>query len=110
LWRPSADATVQLTIAPPTGPAQTIAWPRGQQTLAWPAAIPISNGASYQLSWTGEATPRRLTLRSLAAMPAGDAAAASALLANECTNQLNVFIAQREMRAASAAPSGGAAR
>jgi hypothetical protein len=110
LWRPDAGAAVQLTITPPTGAPQTLNWPAGQPTLPWPAAVRIADGASYQLSWTGAPTPRRLTLRTLSASPAGDEALASALIANDCSNQLSVFIADRAIQAGSPTPNGGAAQ
>lgn len=104
LWRPATAAT-QLTITPPNGTAQTIAWPEGQHVLPWPAAVALSDGASYQLSWTGEPTPRRITVQ-LVAPPSGDEALAMALHQQDCQSQLDVFIAQRTVReAAVAAPA-----
>ena len=109
LWRPSADRAVQLTITPQAGAPQTVAWPQGQQTLAWPASVPIANDGSYQLSWTGGAGPTRVTARTVAALPESDVEGlATALLANQCRGQLDVLIAQSESTEESAgAPTGG---
>lgn len=97
LWRPSSDRTVRLTIRPQTGSPQTIDWNRGQATVQWPAAIPVVDGASYQLSWTGAPTPTRLTARMLPALPVNNVeAVATALVANQCRGQLDVLIATRE--------------
>lgn len=106
LWRPSAETEVRLTITAPTGAGRNVEWPSGQATLAWPSAIPLTEGASYQLSWTGQNTPRRITVRTIPA-PANDEALAAALNANDCQNQMDVFIAQHEVRATPSAPSGG---
>jgi hypothetical protein len=109
LWRPASASAVQLTITPQTGTPQTVNWAQGQATLPWPAAIPIVDGASYQLNWTGGASPTRLTARSVAAVPAGDVSGlATALLTNQCRGQLDTLIAQSE--APAPAPGGGTTR
>lgn len=97
LWRPSAERTVQLTITPQTGAAQTVTWAQGQTTLVWPASVPIVDGGSYQLSWTGGASPTRLTAKSVRPVAAGDTAAlATALLDNQCRGQLDTLIAAND--------------
>lgn len=106
LWRPSSDRAVRLTITPQTGASQTVSWSQGQATLDWPAAIPIVDGASYQLSWTGGAGPTRLTARTLTGLPVNNVeAVATALVANQCRGQLDVLIATRELQ--DAAPASG---
>jgi hypothetical protein len=108
LWRPSAEQAVQLTITPPTGAPRTVSWPRGQQTLAWPVNVPLTNGASYQLSWSGATVPTRVTARTLAPLAANDLeGVATALITNQCRNQLEVLIAQREVKEPGTTPSGG---
>lgn len=107
LWRPASDREVSLTITPQAGAPQTMTWGRGQATLAWPAAIPIVDGASYQLSWTGAGAPTRLTARALAAVPASDIPAlATALLANQCRGQLDTLIAKSEPAPAAGGGAG----
>lgn len=109
LWRPSAERAVQLTITPQTGAPQTMNWARGQATVAWPAAVPIVDGASYQLSWTGAVSPTRLTARTVTAAPAGDLSGlATALLDNQCRGQLDVLIVQKDLDTPPAATPGGA--
>jgi hypothetical protein len=98
-----ADSAIQLTITPPTGAPQTVNWARGQKTLAWPAAVQIADNASYQISWTGATSPKRLTTRTLPAMPTGNLEAlAAALITNECRGQLDVLIAKNEAAEAAA--------
>ncbi|HEY0114215.1 MAG TPA: hypothetical protein VGB54_00705 [Allosphingosinicella sp.] len=111
LWRPSAERAVRLTITPPTGAAQTINWARGRTTLEWPANVPLVNGASYQLSWTGGTSPTRLTARTIAALPLDNVeAVATALLSNECRGQLDVLIATRDAGDDGRLPAGSGAR
>jgi hypothetical protein len=107
LWRPSADNAVQLTITPPTGAPQTVNWARGQKTLGWPSSLPVTDNASYQLSWTGGASPTRLTTRTLGPVPGNDMGAlASAFITNQCRGQLDVLIAKNEVKEAPAKPAG----
>jgi hypothetical protein len=107
LWRPSADSAVQLTITPPTGAPQTVNWARGQKTLGWPSSLPVTDNASYQLSWTGGASPTRLTTRTLGPVPGNSMEAlASAFITNQCRGQLDVLIAKNEAKEAPAKPAG----
>jgi len=108
LWRPSAERAVELTITPQTGAAQTITWAQGQTTLAWPASVPIVDGASYQLNWTGGASPTRLTAKSVQPVAAGNTAAlATALLDNQCRGQLDALIAANDLDRPAAAGTTG---
>lgn len=97
LWRPSAERAVQLTITPQTGVAQTVTWAQGQTILAWPRSVPIVDGASYQLNWTGGASPTRLTAKSIQPVARGDVAGlATALLDSQCRSQLDTLIAAHD--------------
>jgi hypothetical protein len=96
LWRSNSQQTVALTITPQTGAAQTVNWTQGQATVDWPAAIPIVDGATYQLSWTGGTAPTRLTARTLTGITVTNLeAVATALIEKECRGQLDVLIASR---------------
>lgn len=108
LWRPDASRAVDLTITSQTGGVETVTWAKDQTTLIWPTAIPVADGASYQLNWEGARAPSRLTTRVVQPLPATDSEGlASALLANSCRSQLDVFIAQNEMPEDRVAASGG---
>ena len=105
LWRPSSERTVQLTITPQMGQPQVVTWAAGRNTLDWPAGVPLANGNSYQLNWTGAMRPTRLTAYTLSGVaPANAEAVATALLANQCRSQLEVFIATRDV---DSLPAGG---
>ena len=97
LWRPVSSQSIQLTIEAPTGTRQTLTWPAGQETLAWPANLPVADNGSYLLSWTGGVSPTRLTAKTLANLsPDNVEAVANALVANRCRPQLDVLIATRD--------------
>ena len=103
LWRPQSSRAVRITITPQNGTAQTLNWNAGQATLEWPASIPVVDGASYQLSWPGAASPIRVTTRTLTGLSLSNVdAVASAFLTNNCRSQLDALIATR------AAPDGPA--
>lgn len=114
LWRPNAANAVRLTITPQNGRPQTLDWAAGQETLSWPAAIPMTSDGSYQLSWTGSGRPVRLMPRVLNGIaPDNVEAVATALIANQCHGQLDVLIATRqvpETGRGSSGAAGGAAR
>lgn len=92
LWRPEAGDTVTLTVAPPSGPPQTMEWPAGQPTLAWPSQVRIADGTEYRLSWTGGEAPTRLRFKTLATAPADVPGVAAALIGNGCQAQLDLLV------------------
>jgi len=92
LWRPDATVPATLTISGATGSPRTLRWAAGQTTLAWPATIPIANGASFTIAQTGVAVPTQVTFRTLAHEPADLQSVASALIANGCQGQLDVLV------------------
>ena len=92
LWRPDGTRPVTLTIAAPGGATQSLRWEEGNQTLAWPAALPVADGARYRLSWEGNAAPTEIVFKALPQMPSGLDDTASVLLANDCSAQLDLFI------------------
>ncbi len=44
LWRPEPDAAIQLTVKGRAG-EQTIEFPAGTDSIAWPTSLPITSGA-----------------------------------------------------------------
>jgi hypothetical protein len=92
LWRPDATGPTTLTIAGAAGAPRAVRWPAGQATLAWPATIPIANGASFSIAQSGVAVPTQLTFRTLAREPADLEGVAAALIANGCQGQLDILV------------------
>jgi hypothetical protein len=109
LWRPDivSDDTMKLS-ASASGQAQ-IAWRRGSTLRRWPSdKVAVKNGATYALA-SGQASgqangqaskPVNVTVKLLPQEPADLDATAEALLANGCTNQLDLLV---DMLAASEA-------
>src|SRR5438045_9332214 len=56
LWRPESETAATVQIHSADGTTQDLSWAAGRALTAWPAALPIKNGASYQIEWpdTGE--------------------------------------------------------
>lgn len=91
LWRPQKEDAIKLTIRG-GGAEQTLDWPAGKDTLAWPAALPVTGGSEYQLSQPNGGDTARVTFVTLASAPADTIGAAQSLIANGCDNQLDVLV------------------
>ncbi len=96
LWRPADHRGTRLTIRTLAGDAQSFDWPAGQTSFAWPASLPIASGATFTLSWNSDARPSRIRTIVLGASEADNLdTLASTFITNECTSQLDTFIATR---------------
>ena len=93
IWRPESDGAVKLTITKGSGPATTVNWPAGKSTIDWPAAVPIAEGADYQLVVAGGSETQSIRFAVLPAIPAEAEDTAAALVAHGCQNQLDVLVA-----------------
>src|SRR3954451_9610259 len=51
LWRPDSEAEATIEIRSPDGKSQQLSWAAGKALTAWPATLPVTNGASYQVEW-----------------------------------------------------------
>jgi hypothetical protein len=89
LWRPGSDVPAKTMIA---GAAKaTVTWSPGQAVQAWPATLPITEGARYTLT-TGTGAPIEIRL-TLSGKPAADVQGmASTLIAKGCTTQLDQLV------------------
>lgn len=91
LWRPQKIDEIKLTIRG-GGQEQTLSWPAGKDTIAWPQQLPVTAGAEYQLSQEGTGDTARVTIVTLGAVPGDKVGAAQSLIANGCDNQLDVLV------------------
>ena len=91
LWRKDAAADATLTVSGASGTRQ-ITWPAGDATIDWPDDLPLTDGSQYRLSWSASAAPTTIRFRTLSQRPAGLDATASALIADQCTAQLDLLI------------------
>ena len=91
LWRPEPDAAIQLTVKGRAG-EQTIEFPAGTETIAWPTTLPITSGAEYQLSAPDGGDTARVTFVTVQNPPSDPVETAQTLIANGCENQLEVLV------------------
>jgi hypothetical protein len=92
LWRADAAEKVTLTVQPASGAARTLQWDAGKDVLDWPADLPATASAAYELSWDGSTDKSRLVFASVGAQPQDDQTLASALIAKNCRNQLDTLL------------------
>jgi hypothetical protein len=91
LWRPQMEDAIKLTIRG-GGSEQTLDWAAGKDTLSWPASLPVTSGAEYQLSQPDSGDTARVTFVKLAAPTTDSMSTAQSLIANGCDNQLDVLV------------------
>ena len=91
LWRPQKEDSIKLTIRGGGG-EQTLDWAAGADTIAWPASLPVTSGAEYQLSQPGSGDSARVTFVTLSNPPGDAVGTAQSLIANGCNNQLDVLV------------------
>jgi hypothetical protein len=90
LWRADAGKAATLTIAGRGGRTKQLGWQPGSSILAWPADLPVAEGAEYRLSGSG--APATIRFRAMPAKPAGLEDMAQTLIRNQCDAQLDLFI------------------
>jgi len=91
LWRPEAESAIQMTVKG-SGVEHTIDWPAGKDTVAWPASLPVTSGAEYQLSQPESGDSARVTFVTVTNPPSDPIGTAQTLIANGCENQLDVLV------------------
>jgi hypothetical protein len=91
LWRPRMDAETTLSIVHDGKAATPVMWPAGSNTLAWPAALPVSQGAAYTLTMPG-AAPVKLRFAVVGTRPQGLEDTASLLIRDGCSSQLDLLV------------------
>ena len=96
LWRPESTEAATVTITAPGGESQSLQWPAGQATIAWPTALGIANGGEYRFRQPGVAVPTRITFRTLASEPTDLTEVAAALIENQCQEQLDLLVESTE--------------
>jgi len=93
LWRVDMEKPATLTIADQSGKTGTVAFQMGQNSTAWPAAMPLSDGQSYTLSGAGLAKPVKLRFAMLGAPATDPVATYTALDGKGCTDQKDLLVA-----------------
>ncbi len=92
LWRPTADEDAQISIRGAGGSEQTLDWAAGRLTLPWPAQLPVTDGAEYQVEWSGGAETTTVSFVKLAMAPTDPVGAAQTLIEKGCDRQLDSLV------------------
>jgi hypothetical protein len=104
LWRSDSSKPVTLNITRTSdGASRQLAWQPGESSASWPTDLPITDGGSYRLSWSGATAPTALTLRVLP-QRLGLEDMASWLIRNDCKAQLDLLIDTVRLPEASTPP------
>jgi hypothetical protein len=92
LWRPDTDAEATIEIRSADGKSEQLNWAVGKALTAWPTAVPIKSGASYQVEWPDTGEKSSLEVVTIAHPPADLVGAAQVLLENGCQKQLDLLV------------------
>lgn len=94
LWRPRTDTAESVEIRTTDGNAQKAGWTSGKAIAAWPSAVSVANGGTYEIAWADRADRSKLELVTLTAVPKDPVALAKLLIDNGCQNQLDMMVAE----------------
>lgn len=92
LWRSDSEADTAITIRTADGKSQELSWAAGKALTAWPAAMPVKSGASYQLEWTDTGEKSNVDVVLISAPPTDLVGAAQVLIENGCQKQLDLLV------------------
>ena len=92
LWRPDSEADTKVTIRSADGKSQELSWAAGNALAAWPSAMPVKTGASYQVEWPGTGDSSSLDVVLIQSPPTDLVGAAQVLIANGCQAQLDLLV------------------
>jgi hypothetical protein len=92
LWRPDSETASTVQIHSPDGATQDLSWAAGSALTAWPAALPVKSGASYQIEWPETGEKSSLNFVSVPGTPGDLVGAAQVLIENGCQKQLDLLV------------------
>jgi hypothetical protein len=92
LWRGDSEAPATIEIRTADGQSQQLTWAAGKALAAWPSALPIKGGASYQVEWPETGEKSSLEVVTVQNPPSDLVGAAQVLLANGCQKQLDLLV------------------
>ena len=93
LWRPDKEGAITVKIHDADGKSQDLSWAAGAALAAWPAALPIKNGAEYQVEWPDGGDSSKLDLVTIVPPPPEDlVGAAQVLIQHGCQKQLDLLV------------------
>lgn len=93
LWRPDKEAPITVKIHDADGKSQDLSWAAGAALAPWPAALPIKNGAEYQVEWPDGADSSKLDVVTIVPPPPEDlVGSAQSLIEHGCQKQLELLV------------------
>ena len=92
LWRPDSETPATVQIHSADGSMQELSWAAGSALTAWPSALPIKNGASYQVEWPDTGEKSSLNFVSVPGTPGDLVGAAQVLIEHGCQKQLDLLV------------------
>jgi hypothetical protein len=92
LWRPDSESEAKITIRSPDGKAQDLDWAAGKASTVWPASMPITPGAQYQLEWPESGDKSSITFVTVPNTPPDIVGAAQVLIEKGCQHQLDLLV------------------
>src|SRR5205085_5578252 len=92
LWRPDREPAATVQIHSADGATQELSWAAGSALTAWPASLPIKNGASYQVEWPDTGERSSLSFVNVPGTPGDLVGAAQVLIQNGCQKQLDLLV------------------
>jgi hypothetical protein len=92
LWRPDSEAAVKISIRSAEGRSQDLDWAAGKASALWPAALPVTSGAQYQIEWPETGDRSSVTFVTVPNAPADLVGAAQVLIENGCEHQLDLLV------------------
>ena len=92
LWRPDSETAATVQIRSEDGSTKDLSWAAGSALTAWPAALPIKNGASYQIEWPDTGDKSSLSFVSVPGTPGDLVGAAQVLIEHGCQKQLDLLV------------------
>jgi hypothetical protein len=92
LWRPDSEAAVKISIRSADGKSQDLYWAAGKASAVWPAALPVTSGAQYQIEWPETGDRSSVTFVTVPNAPADLVGAAQLLIEKGCQHQLDLLV------------------
>ncbi len=91
LWRPIAIGSVAASLKAPDGQAG-VTWQDGSYTTPWPAELPLTDGATYQLEFTFTGKSQRLSIHQVPGELDSDVSRAVWMHEKGCTVQARALL------------------
>lgn len=92
LWRPDSESAATVQIRTADGKSQDLSWAAGNALTAWPTALPIKSGTSYQVEWPDSGEHSSLDVVTVTNPPSDLVGSAQVLLENGCQKQLDLLV------------------